>query len=129
MVHEGYKQSAEHRARIAAAARARYADPAQRARQAEAAKNRSHGQVGTGVYTSWYAMKRRVLRTQPNDVKYYGNLDMDPRWMKFEAFFADMGHRPEGHTLDRSDGTRGYWPDNCRWATHGEQRRNQARMK
>jgi hypothetical protein len=52
---------------------------------------------------------------------------MDPRWESFAAFYADMGERPEGRSLDRRDGSRGYWPDNCRWATASEQRLNQKR--
>lgn len=120
-------RSPETRTKIATAKRRLYEDPAEREKQRQRALARSHGHVGTGVYTSWYAMKRRVKKTQPHDVKYYRGLDMDPRWERFEAFLADMGERPEGHSLDRIDGSRGYWPDNCRWATFREQRLNQTR--
>ena len=35
-----------------------------------------------------------------------------------------MGFRPEDTSIDRIDGTRGYEPGNCRWATIAEQQRN-----
>jgi type II secretory pathway predicted ATPase ExeA len=67
MTTKGYKQTPEHRAKIAAAKRRQYVDPAEREMQRQRGLARSHGKVGTGAYTSWYAMKRRVKKTQPKD--------------------------------------------------------------
>ena len=46
------------------------------------------------------------------------------RWLKFDNFYADMGDRPLGRSLDRIDNNLGYFKENCRWATTLEQSRN-----
>lgn len=84
------------------------------------------GRSQSPTYRTWALLKQRC--SNPNYDKYsaYGGrgLDYDPRWQEFSAFLADMGERPDGHTLDRIDNDRGYWPDNCRWATPKAQQRN-----
>jgi hypothetical protein len=74
-------------------------------------------------------MKSRV-KSEGRHKRWYKdkNITIDPEWtVSFEAFFRDMGECTEGMTLDRLDGTKGYYKENCRWITQKEQNRNNPR--
>jgi len=82
-----------------------------------------HNMHKSPAYRRWGYMKSRCTR----DPKYLrAGITVCARWVdSFENFYADMGPPPSPkHTLDRIDGTKGYSPDNCRWATVAEQNRN-----
>lgn len=93
--------------------------------------NLKHGMVGTPTYRTWRSMKERCLNPRNPVFRYYGarGIAVCERWMKFENFFADMGERPVGMSLDRIDGEGHYEPDNCRWATDLTQAFNQSQTK
>lgn len=90
------------------------------------AKRENHGMYGTPTYLSWYAMKQRCDNKRSTKYHAYGakGVSYDPAWASFSAFFADMGERPFGTTLDRKDHNLPYSKDNCRWATAEQQNRN-----
>lgn len=86
------------------------------------------GKKVSPTYMSWSAMKGRCL--QPNNTRYadYGGrgITVCERWLVFDNFLADMGPRPRGTTIHRLDGTKGYEPGNCTWATDQEQCANRS---
>jgi hypothetical protein len=56
----------------------------------------------------------------------YADIDCCPEWDRFEPFseWAKANGYEDHLTLDRIDNTKGYSPDNCRWATSTTQARN-----
>ena len=91
------------------------------------------GMVAHPLYTTWCGMHERCTYPGHKDYSRYGGrgVTVCDRWQGTEGFWnfvADMGERPDGHSLDRIDNDHGYFPDNCRWASAHEQRLNQRRM-
>jgi hypothetical protein len=85
-----------------------------------------HKMTGTPTWRSWQAMKQRCRDKNCKDYEFYGarGVKVCARWSSFKNFFADMGLRPEGATLDRKDSTGNYEPSNCRWADKFQQKHN-----
>jgi len=85
--------------------------------------NFKHGMGKTKTYYSWVEMKRRCLDKDNYNYARYGGrgIKVCNRWLVFTNFLKDMGVRPEGKSLDRINGKRGYSKKNCRWATSREQ--------
>lgn len=94
-----------------------------------------HGHAAGGIspeYKSWRAMLARCHTETATGYAAYGGrgITVCERWREdFRHFLADMGPRPPGTSIDRIDGSKGYEPSNCRWATRLEQSRNRNGVK
>lgn len=92
----------------------------------------SHGMSKTKVYRAWVDMRRRCYTPESSRYNAYGarGIVVCERWKhSFVNFFDDMGHPPEGTSLERRDNNGNYNPENCVWATWREQYRNRSTNK
>lgn len=90
---------------------------------------KTHGMSNTPTYRSWKSMLERCTNRNHKYYFYYGGkgITVCSRWRhSFSSFLADMGVRPDGHTLDRKNGNKGYTKLNCRWASNSVQGRNRS---
>lgn len=100
-----------------------------RRRQAEGARrtHTKHGMRNSPEYRSWRSMKQRCLdKNDPYFHQYGGRgITICKEWIdSFEAFYAYMGPRPTGQTLDRIRSEGNYEPGNVQWSSHTQQQRN-----
>jgi hypothetical protein len=91
-------------------------------------RNYKHGYFGTPTYKSWSEM---IYRCKNNGRGYLNgrNINVCDEWKDFKNFLKDMGERPFGTSIDRIDNSKGYYKENCRWATSIQQARNKTNTK
>ena len=75
-----------------------------------------HDPTKLGAYNSYWKARRRV---KDNHKGAYANIEF--RFESFDQWFAELGPRPEGMSVDRIDNNGHYEPGNVRWATHKQQ--------
>lgn len=81
------------------------------------------------AYGTWARILDRIVDPRSRLFIRYGGrgIQVCDRWLDFRNFYADMGDRQDGESLDRINNDGNYGPENCRWATSTEQARNQSR--
>lgn len=86
----------------------------------------THGMYDTPTYNTWGHMLTRCRNTKHKQYPDYGGrgIKVCKEWEQFENFFADMGEKPNGLSLDRIDNDGDYNKLNCRWSDIKTQIRN-----
>lgn len=86
-----------------------------------------HGLSGDPRHQVWVDMIKRCYSATDPSYQNYGarGIKVHDDWLGTpEQFYKDMGARPESHTLERRDNSKGYSKSNCYWATMSTQQNN-----
>lgn len=79
-----------------------------------------HGQTNTKEFFAWRGILSRCNDKNSKSYSSYGGrgIFVCDRWLEFKNFYEDMGKAPsKKHSIDRINNDKGYFKENCRWAT------------
>ena len=87
--------------------------------------------AGAPEYAIWQAMRQRCENPRAQSWVNYGGrgIKVCAEWKKFEKFFADMGRKLPGQSLNRIDNDGDYRKENCEWADIDTQANNTRRNR
>lgn len=94
--------------------------------------NITHGMSKTPECGAYRQMLRRCYNKNCLDYARWGGrgIRVCDSWLNnIETFFKDMGNRPDGTSIERTDNKKGYNKENCKWATKSEQGINRGVFK
>lgn len=97
--------------------------------------HRFTGLSKTRFYSCWNSMMMRCYSPSNQAFRRYGakGINVCDEWKKFGGYVDDLYQSYKEHceiygeketSLDRIDNSKGYFKENCRWATHKEQSNN-----
>lgn len=88
--------------------------------------NHRHGYSRTPTYYTWEGIIQRCNNSNDDSYYLYGGrgITVCEEWKLFTNFLKDMGEKPNRRSLDRIDNDKGYYKENCRWATPRQQALN-----
>ncbi len=88
--------------------------------------SKTHGRSGTPIYAIWRSMMQRCYDKNSHAYNRYGGrgIAVCTEWKSFEGFYASMGEKPKGMSLERKDINGDYCPENVMWADAKTQANN-----